>query len=116
MKKKTNIPIEYNDPNNIFLKFTIVIIIACCICAGALFLYERTGISNETKIIKVKLATSNGLVDNCGHPMDYLNLAPHPILGETYEIIVTTNKDTEYITSIKPIEKEKYVENCSIFI
>ena len=70
----------------------------------------------ETKIIKIKYSESNGVVDNCGHPMMYHNVVSHPNIGDTYEIILQTNKGSEFIISMKPVEKEKYVENCSAFI
>lgn len=108
-------PIE-DERNEFFLKFTIFIIIICCIGLAASYTYNESGTSNETKIIKVKNEFTNGLTDNCGHPMQYLNIAPKPLLGETYEIILTTRKDNEFITNITQVDKEKYKEDCSKFI
>ena len=114
--KKINIPIKKDGKTDIFIIFSIALVIFCCIGLLTSFLYLRSGISNETKIIKVKYANLHGITDNCGHPISYntATTPPSPNLGETYEIIVTTDKDFKYISSIKPISSEKYIEDCSV--
>lgn len=107
-----------NKQDNSFIIFSIAILIFCCIAAASLFLYSQSGTITETRIIKVKYETGNGLVDNCGHPSEYLmNRLIHINKSDVYEATFTSKRNSyEYITNITLVDKEKYIENCSLFI
>jgi len=80
-------------------------------------LYQISIANNETKIIKIKYLATGGLVDNCGHPIEYeahLDMTKHhPNIGDTYEITISSYRTgNQYITNLKQVEKEKYIENC----
>jgi hypothetical protein len=120
MKKIPN-PIKIEPIKN--KQYDVATIIGCIMillvlaCFLYISLYQISVVNNETKIIKIKYLSTGGLVDSCGHPMEYeahFDMTKHhPKLGDIYEITITSYRmGNQYITNLKQVEKEKYIENC----
>jgi len=116
MKEVIQKPIKVTINNRTIAIISIIILI---FCVGALYLayYQISPIGNETRIVKVKYLNMGGLTDNCGHPEMYhshLDMTKHKInLSETYELTITSYRTgSRFISDIKRVEEEKYIEKC----
>jgi hypothetical protein len=109
MKKSIDIP---SADTRTILIFGAMIVIFCIsfLCIG---LYETYIIDNETRIIKIKYAGEGFITDNCGHPEIYRGTRYDVDINEIYEITITSYRNNNrYITYIKSVDKEKYIEKC----
>lgn len=118
MKKTIKNPVvtpNVTDNRTILIGAALIIIL--CIVFLCMGIYQTSVIGNETRIVKVKYLSMGNLVDNCGHPMQYdphLDVRLFPVnISDVYELTITSyNNVHQYISYIKRVDKEKYIEEC----
>jgi hypothetical protein len=97
---------------NITTIIVIILLFTFCISAFIYTFYIQIPYSNEIHIVKIKFNNGDSIVDNCNHPYIYSN--PSINITDVYEINISHGYFGERITGTKLVNKEKYIENCSI--